>query len=397
VISSRLRIIVLGFLIREPTGGQAWHYLNYVQGLAELGHDVYYIEDSDDTAMCFSPTLGGPTNDPTAGLQFASEAFSRLGLGDRWAYYDAHTDEWKGPRAYDARTLCESADLVLNVSGVNPLRSWLETIPVRAMIDTDPGFTQVRNLTDPVFRRRSEIHTAFFSFGENVGMPCCRVPDDGFPWQSTRQPVALTAWPYTQGPRGGQYSTVMQWESFRAPCVYAGLRLAMKSESFQRFIELPKQLGRIFDLAIRSAEGSSPNSLLSEKGWGIADIEAVSRDPWTYQSYIRTSRAEFGVAKAGYAVTDCGWFSERSAVYLASGRPVLHQDTGFPAWLPCGEGVFPFSWPEDVADAVARIESNYERHCYAARDLAMEYFSAPRVLPSLIEAAMAAKISIGSR
>src|SRR5437762_1608490 len=118
----RLRVIVLGFLIREPTGGQAWHYLNYVHGLERLGHDVYYIEDSDDHPFCFDSSLGGPTTDPTEGLAFASAAFTRLGLGDRWAYHDAHTNEWKGARAHDARELCRTADVLLNISGVNPIR-----------------------------------------------------------------------------------------------------------------------------------------------------------------------------------------------------------------------------------------------------------------------------------
>src|SRR5262249_3491340 len=156
----------LGFLIREPTGGQAWHYLNYVHGLAELGFDVYYIEDSDDHPSCFDPGLTGATTDPTYGLCFASKAFNRLGLGDRWAYHDAHSGGWKGPRAYDARGLCETADLVLNVSAANPLRDWLQQVPVRALIDTDPGYTQIRNLTDPAFHCRSAAHTVFFSFGE---------------------------------------------------------------------------------------------------------------------------------------------------------------------------------------------------------------------------------------
>jgi hypothetical protein len=388
VLNSRLRVVVLGWMIREPTGGNAWQTLNYVHGLANLGHDVYYIEDSDDSPMCYGPDLGRPTTEPTYGLRFASEAFARLGLGDRWAYYDAHANEWKGARAHDARVLCNTADLLLNIAGLNPLRDWVEGVPVRAMIDTDPGFTQIRNLTDPQFLQRSRAHTAFFSFGENLGKSSCAIPSDGLLWQTTRQPVSLSAWPYRLGPRSGRYTTVMQWQSWPGSWEYDGLQLGNKSDSFEPFMGLPDRAGRIFDLALR-ARWVSPLSALRKAGWGIADIDAVSRDPWTYQSFIQESKAELGIAKAGYVVTRGGWFSERSAGYLASGRPVLHQDTGFAEWLPCGEGVFAFRSPEDVVDAITRIESNYDSHCRSAHDLATEYFSADRVLLPLIERAMA--------
>jgi hypothetical protein len=391
---------VSGWLIREPTGGQAWHSLNYVHGLAALGHDVYYIEDSDDTPMCYGPDTSGPSKDAAYGLRFAADAFAQLGLGDRWAYYDAHINEWKGARARDARALCESADLMLHVSGFNPLRDWLERIPARVMIDTDPGFIQIRNLTDPQFHARCEAHTAFFSFGENFGKPSCAIPEDGFSWQATRQPVSLAAWPDTPGPRDGRYTTVMQWQTWQAPWEYKGLKLATKAESFRQFMDLPGRLGPIFEIAVRS-RWTSPHSMLRRAGWGIADIDGISRDPWTYQAFIQRSKAEFSIAKAGYVETRSGWFSERSAVYLASGRPVLHQDTGFSDWLPCGKGVFAFRSPEEVIDAVFRINADYDVHCRAARELAAEYFAAERVLPPLIETAMAASapqngISVGS-
>jgi hypothetical protein len=388
---SRLRIIVIGHLIREPTAGNAWAQLNYVHGLAELGHDVCYLEDSTDDPMCYDPALSGATTDPTYGLLFAAKVFSRLGLGDRWAYYDAHVSEWKGARARDAHALCKSADLILSYSGMwgNPLREWLETVPRRATIDGDPGFTQVRNLANPVFRRRCEAYTAFFTVGANIGKTSCTIPADGFPWEVTRPPLSLTAWPYVPGPRNGLYTTVMQWETFPKPIKYGGLMLGNKSESFQPFSELPRQLGPIFEIGVRS-RWTSPDAILRKAGWAIADIDAISRDPWAYQAFIQGSKAEFGVAKAGYVQTRSGWFSERSAAYLASGRPVLHQDTGFSDWLPCGKGVLAFQSPEEVIDAVSRVNADYDAHCRAARELAVEYFSTDRVLPRLIDAAMAA-------
>ena len=394
---SRLRIIVIGSLIREPTGGHAWANLSYVHGLAELGHDVYYIEDSDDYPACYDPKISAASTDPTYGLRFAANALSRLGLGDRWAYYDAHAGEWKGERARDARAICKSADLILSYSGMwnNPLREWFETVPRRATIDGDPGFTQVRNLAEPAFRGRCETYTAFFTIGANIGKPGCTIPADGFPWEVTRLPVSLGAWPYAPGPRNGRYTTVIQWETFPGPIQYGGLMLANKSESFRPFSELPRQLGPIFDIAVRS-RWTSPDAMLRQAGWGIADIDGISRDPWTYQAFIQASKGEFSIAKAGYVETRSGWFSERSAAYLASGRPVLHQDTGFSDWLPCGKGVFAFRSPEEVIDAVSRVDADYDAHCRAARKLAEEFFAAACVLPPLIEAAMAREPYHGS-
>jgi len=388
---SPLRIVVMGSLIREPTGGNAWANVGYAHGLAELGHDVFYIEDSDDYPTCYDPENSAATTDPTYGLHFAANAFARFGLGDRWAYYDAHVNEWKGTRAHDAHTFCKSADLVLSYSGMwgNPLRDWLENVPRRAIIDGDPGFTQVRNLVDPSFRKRYEAYTAFFSVGANIGKSGCAIPLDGFAWEVTRPPVSLAAWPYFPGPWNGRYTTVMQWETFPGLMQYRGLRLANKSESFKQFSKLPLRLGPIFDIAVRS-RWTSPHTTLRQGGWGVADIDSISRDPWNYQAFIQRSKAEFGIAKAGYVETRSGWFSERSAAYLASGRPVLHQDTGFSDWLPCGKGIFAFRSPEDVIEAVSQVDADYEAHCRAARELAAEYFSTERVLPPLIEAAMTA-------
>jgi hypothetical protein len=229
---SRLRVIVLGLLIREPTGGLAWEWLNYICGLAELGHDVYYLEDSYDRPSNFGPDLSGPGTDPRYGLGFADRVLRRLGLGDRWAYYDAHRAEWKGPRAGDALSLCETADLVLNVSGFTPLRDWLKAVPARAFIDIDPGFIQIRNLTSSAFRHHCEDHTAFFTIAQNLGMPSCLIPSDGLPWQPIRQPVCLSEWPRTPAPRGGRYTTVMTWDSFDVAFEYGHLKLGMKSQSF---------------------------------------------------------------------------------------------------------------------------------------------------------------------
>jgi hypothetical protein len=382
---SRLRIVVLGYIVRGPLGGLAWHHLQYVMGLARLGHDVYFIEDSDDYPSCYDPVRDLTDTDPTYGLRFAARTFARVGLGDRWAYHDAHTARWLGPCADRALDVCATSDLLLNLSGMNPIRPWLMGIPVRVLVDTDPVFTQIRHCLEPAARTRALHHTAFFSFGENRSLPGSSIPQDGLPWQPTRQPVVLEAWPVTPGPQHGQFTTVMLWDSYPARD-YAGRRYGMKSDSFDAYLDLPEKAGRIFELALGSV--TAPRALLTSRGWAVRDSREPTRDPWTYQRYIRQSKAEFSVAKHGYVISRCGWFSERSAGYLASGRPVLTQDTGFSRWLEAGSGVFPFNTPQEALAGIDEIHSRYAFHCRAARALADAYFDARHVLSQLLERAL---------
>jgi hypothetical protein len=387
----RLRVIVLGYIVRCPLGGMAWHHLQYVLGLHQLGHDVWFVEDSDDVPWsCYDPTRDVTDAEPAYGLAFAKSAFDRVGLGDRWAYYDAHTSRWLGPAAGRILGECRSADLVLNVSGANPLRPWLMTPPVRVYIDTDPAFTQIRNLTDPARQERTARHTVFFSFGEGIAAGTSSVPDDGVRWQPTRQPVVLDAWTVRPGPPGGRFTTVMQWDSYPSREL-GGRRFGMKSASFAEYLDLPRRVGPILELAVGGA--TAPRRELREHGWHVRPWLPPSRDPWTYQRYIRRSKGEFSVAKHAYVTSRSGWFSERSANYLASGRPVVVQDTGFSDVLPTGTGLLAFTSPDEAVAAIEAANARYEGHCRAARELAMEHFAAGKVLNTLLETAM----SSGSR
>jgi len=382
--ADRLRIVVLGYIVRGPIGGLAWHHLQYVMGLAALGHDVYFLEDSDDYPGCYDPTRDTMDEDASYGLEFAAKCFGRVGLGDRWAYHNAHEGLWHGPCAGRMFAICVNADLILNLSGMNPLRPWCLEAPVRVLVDTDPAFTQIRHLQDPAARQLAEQHTAFLSFGENIGHAACTIPDDGLPWRPTRQPIVLDAWPVTPRPFNGQFTTVMQWDSYKAR-VYEGRYFGMKSDSFNEYWDLPQRAGRIFELALGGA--SAPRKKLLNLGWKLRDPLKVTRDPWTYQEYLHQSRAEFGVAKHGYVASNSGWFSERSAAYLASGRPVVVKDTGFSDWLPTGQGVLAFRDTREVLAAIDSLDRDYEGHCKAARAIAEEYFDARKILPRLIEQA----------
>ena len=383
--NSRLRIVVRGYIVRGPLAGMAWHHLQYVMGLDLLGHDVYFVEDSGDSAWsCYDPVRQVTDTDPSYGLQFARDAFEAVGLNDRWAYYDSHQSSWLGPGAERIMDICLTADLLLNLFPEEPLLACLLDIPARALIDTDPVFTQIRFLVDNEARKLACQHTTFFSFGENIGRTGSTVPDDGFPWKPTRQPVVLNAWPVTPGPAQGKFTTIMQWESYPAQ-EYGGVRYGMKSDSFRPYFDLPATAGRIFELALGTA--SAPRTELSAAGWSLRDPLGPSRSLGEYQQYIQQSKGEFTVAKHGYTVSRCGWFSERSASYLASARPVIVQDTGFSDWLPASAGVVRFNTPEEALAGIREVNSRYDFHCRAARAIAEEYFDARKVLRSLVEQA----------
>jgi hypothetical protein len=383
--SQKLRIVVLGYIVRGPVGGMAWHHLQYVLGLTALGHEVLFLEDSDDYPSCYDPSRHVVDVDPTYGLAFARQAFDHLGLGDRWAYYDAHQQAWHGPRAENAQSFCDGADMVINVSGVNPLRRWSMAIERRIFIDTDPVFTQVNHLTDPAKRDRAAAHNRFFSFGEALSTSAWIGPRDEFNWLPTRQPVVREVWNTSKPQPHGRFTTVMQWDSY-PPVEYSGASYGMKSESFEAYLGLPEKVDEQFELALGTA--NAPRERLRNHCWHLVDPLAVTRDPWTYQRYIENSKAEFSVAKQGYVVSRCGWFSERSACYLAAGKPVVVQDTGFSDRLPTDAGLLCFTDIDSAVAAVADVSERYDAHCRAARDVCAAHFDSGMVLQSLIERSM---------
>ena len=386
---SGLSVVVLGYVVRGPLGGLTWHHLQYVLGLAALGCTVHFLEDSDDYPACYDPSRDLTDSDPTYGLAYAADVFTRVGMGACWAYHEAHPSTGHGPCADSALKICRDADLLLNVSGVNPLRPWLAAIPNRVLVDTDPVFTQCRHLKDPAAMANARGHTAFFTFGENYGKAGCSIPNDGLPWLPTRQPVVLDAWPVSPLASGGRYTTVMQWDSYKS-CEHAGVRYGMKSDSFAAFATLPSRVALPLELALGGP--TAPRDELESRGWLLRNPLDVTRDPWVYQSYMRDSRAEFSVAKHGYVASRSGWFSERSAGYLASGRPVITQQTGFSDWLSADAGVVPFVDLDDAVAAIADVEARYRLHAEAARDIAATWFDSADVLQRLIDLALSPRV-----
>lgn len=381
---TKLRVVVMGYVVRGPLGGMAWSDLQYLASLKALGHEVVYVEDSDDYPSCYDPTTNETTADPTYGLAFARDALERVGLADDWSFFDSHSQSWHGPLAPAGSSVFSEADVLLNLAGVNPLREWALQIPMRILVDQDPAFTQIKNLTDPARAAFTRDHTSFATFAVNIGDPACSVPDDGIPWRPTRQPVIADRYRATEGPVDGSFTTVMQWESYPA-VEFAGSHFGTKSTSFEDYLALPGQTDVRLELALGAP--ADTRDRLEAAGWSTIDPRGVTRTPATYEDYIRGSKGEFGIAKHGYVSTRSGWFSERSLAYMVNARPVVIQDTGFSRLLPVGAGVLSFTSPEEAREGLRSVEIDYRRHCKMARSVVAEYFEGRKVVQDLLEAA----------
>lgn len=380
-MSSKLRIIVTGQLAQYPYGGVTWFYLQYPLGLARLGHDVYYIEDSGQWP--YNPIEGGLPKDCDFNVRYLDETMARFGMGDRWAYCFPWETQWFGLPEAKRQEVINSADLLINVSSALGRPEDYRAAKRLAFVDTDPVFTQIKLVRGQVdFRKVVDAHDVHFSYGE------AGVPETGHRWLPTRAPVVLSEW-RTSRPHSNVFTTVGNWTSFN-PVVYNGETYGQKDVEFQKVMELPKLVApTVLEIAIGPGNTKrTPHDLLRHKGWKLVNPNDVCPDLDSLREYTEGSLAEFSVAKNGYVKGQSGWFSERSARYLAAGRPVVTQETGYSKVLPVGEGLLPFETVEQAASAIREVEGNYGRHSKAARALADEYFDSDRVLSRLVDAAM---------
>lgn len=385
---TRGRVIVSGILFWYPLAGVSYQFLHYLIGLRRLGYDAYYVEDSQRGV--YDPRIDARSSDPRANIAAVRPVLEAHGFGGRWAYRDSRP----GGQSYGMseqevmRLYCE-ADALLNVTGAQDIREEHLACKRRIYVESDPFPSQVGVVQRhaPTLSKLS-AHDTHFSFGENLGAPDCGVPVNGeFRWLPTRQPVAVDLWTQPDAAPGPAYTTVTTWRNKGKDVQYAGTTYYWtKDREFENFFGLPKHRG---DVAFELATAPDPDlqRSLNELGWRHANGPQISADVDRYRTYIQQSRAEFTVARDQYVRPRTGWFSDRSACYLAAGRPVITQDTGFSKSLPTGRGLFAFATIDDILAAIDAIESQYETHCRAAREIATEYFSAEKVVGSLLERA----------
>ncbi len=379
------KIIVAGILFWFPLGGVTYQFLHYLIGLRRLGYDPYYIEDSG--RWVYDPRSDDLSGDASANIATLAPILEAYGFADRWAFRGNYPEgRCYGMTEAQILQLYREADALLNVTGAQELRDEHMVCPRRIYVETDPVAAQIK-----VALRSEETlaallaHDTYFSFGENLGAPDCGVPVERFHWLPTRQPVILDLWdnPFSMT-REGAYNTIASWSNKGKDIRYQGETYYWsKDREFIKIINLPHRYPAApFELATGVDE--TLQHLLDRHGWRHVDSIYISSDLERYRCYIQRARGEFTVAKDQNIRLRSGWFSDRSACYLAAGRPVITQDTGFGNVLPTGKGLFAWTTLEDIIAAIDRIESDYAGNCRAAREIAEHYFAAEKVLSSLL-------------
>jgi hypothetical protein len=380
------RIVVLGTLASDPYAGMAWMHMQIVVGLRRLGHDVFYFETT--SAWPYDPLQQARVRSSDYALGYLARVAESFGLADRWAYRRSYGDKaWFGLDQARAEALLANADLVLNVAGATRLAE--EGLKVGRLVyfGTDPVHHEIayRN-GQPDICTLIEEHDEFVTYGENIGTPDCPVPPFAPLRARTRQPVLLDLWA-DGSPTRSVFTTVCNWRQDGRDVDFQGQTYYWsKHHEFLKFVDLPRRVRPPLELAMGFANlqaGVQP--LLESHGWRLVDAHQFTTDPWPYRDYVRQSVGEFTVAKDQNVRLRSGWFSERSACYLAAGRPVIAQDTAFGKVLPTGEGLFAFTTPDEILAAFEAICSDYARHSRAAHRIAEDYFRAETVLARLLD------------
>ncbi|MEK6250821.1 MAG: hypothetical protein AABM43_02550 [Actinomycetota bacterium] len=379
----RETIIVAGSLAQRPyIGGHTWVFLQYLLGFRRLGWDVLFV-DRLEPEMCVDAD-GEPAGlRSSVNLTYLADVMERFRLGDRWSLLYDGGHEVVGCTRAEVVDVARRSALLLNVMGFLNDEEILAAAPLTAFLDIDPGFGQIWQQLG--LHQTFQGHDRYVTIGERIGAADCRVPTCGIDWVTTKPPVELAEWP-PQADSRSAFTSVASWRGAFGPLEYEGRTYGLRVHEFRRFFALPALTSAAFEVALDIDEAEVDDlRQLEANGWTLVDPRVAAGDPWRYRDFVQRSAAELMVAKNLYVDTRNGWFSDRSACYLASARPVLAQDTGLEGLLPLGEGLLTFSTPEEAVAGVEEIRGDYGRHSRAAREIAAEHLAADRVLPRLLE------------
>ena len=377
----RLTIIVAGMIAGDPyQGGATWAVLQYLLGLRQLGHDVHFIEPVP--AAKLRPQ--GTHVSCTANASYFREVMRAFDFDARAALLLAGTEETVGLPYDRLRAVAAEADVLINISGMLADPALTQPVPVRVYLDLDPGFNQLWHVAEGL-DVGFDGHTHFATIGLALGEAACDIPTCGRTWIATRQPVVLSEWPRAERLTHDAFTTVANWRGYGS-ITYKSIFYGQKAHAWRELMSLPDKTTEplVVALAIHPDERRDLG-LLAAHRWTLVDPAHVTNTPDRYRAFVQGSKGEIGVAKSGYAASRCGWFSDRSVCYLASGRPVVAQETGFSRFLPTGEGLFAFETTDEACMGIDAVVGDYARHSRAARAIAEEYFDASTVLPQLLE------------
>ena len=381
------RVVVYGVLGQSPFAGVTWQVLHYLEGFRRLGLDVNYVEDTGEWP--YDPVSDVVTADPAYTLRYLKDALSRCGMDDRWFYRCApEGGAIHGGSERELADVLNSADVLVNVTGATVLGEEHLRVPIRVYLETDPVLPEIEiSEAAPFTVSQFDAHTHIATFGENFGAPDCGVPLGDYLYVPTRQPVVIDWWSRTEPTASdGAFTTIASWRQSGKDVTWQGMTYTWsKHVEFEKVLDLPMRVPAPFTLALSGADSDDIERLAS-MGWEVEDALRLSGDPDRYRQFLRSSRGEFTVAKDQNVRLRSGWFSDRSACYLAAGLPVVTQETGFSNVLPSGSGLFGFGTVDEAAAALQAIVADPDLHSHRAHEIAREYFEATTVLADLLSA-----------
>ena len=383
------RIVVLGYMGAMPIAGVIWQHIHYIVGLQRLGHEVYYIEDT--ARIPYDPVKKTPDPDPGYAAHALAALAQRFGFQERWAFRPRYLPERVsfGLSSEKVDALYAHADAVLNVCASHELHDDLAACRCIILVESDPGMLQIKaDQQDPASLAILRGHSRLFTFGENIGTEHFPVPLHEFEWLPTRQPVVTTLWDARGAAPAADaaFTTVTNWSAMaqvewrRQPYFWS------KSQEFMKFVDAPSATGARFEL-VTDFPDRATEALFRRHGWGVLGTDALNLDLDAYRRYVQLSRGEFTATKQIVVALNTAWFSDRSASYLAAGRPVITQETGFTRLYGGEAGLFGFASMEEIVEAAQRIAADYARHSNAAREIAAECFEAEKVLKAMLDRA----------
>jgi hypothetical protein len=394
-------IVVGAGLARRPlNGGAPWARLQWVLGLRRLGFNVYLVDQLDPGN--FVDGTGATTSfEASLNLAYFRQLVELFDLQGSAALVYGDGEEVEGATTTELLEVCGAADLLINIGGKLGWEPLLRRFRRKAYVDIDPGFTQLAGAS--ASGDSLEGYDAYFTMGQNIGAADCPIPTNGVSWRPTRQPVVLDEWPVSSADDSGRFTTVSTWRG--QPVGWReldGRSFGLKSDAFLDVVELPSRVEQRFEIALNlqapkpllpggpyppplDPPVESEIELLRTNGWTLVDPRVATPDPVAFRRYVQGSGGEFSASKPIVVETKSGSFSDRSACYLASGKPVLVQDTGLGRTLPVGDGLVPFRALEDAVVGAHRIARDYDEHCAAARAIAEEYFASDTVLGRLLD------------
>lgn len=378
---TRARIVIGSYMFRYPLGGMLSWVLQYLTGFVKLGYDVYFVEKYGYPNSCYDPVREIMSDDCSYGLRMVSRLLKDYGLGDKWCFMDIE-ENYHGLSKKDIENLFKTADLFIDMGTHGAWMQEASTSKITLLLDGEPGFTQMKMVEKINNGEKLPEYDLYYTTGYNIGKAENQVPTAGLNWHHIYHPVDLSLFVNHLRPANLKFTTVLNWRS-HDPIQYNGKQYGQKDVEFLKIAQLPNQVKAELELAISGKK--VPFDWLKQNGWQIRSGKEITRTFESFRNYIIQSSGEFSICKNVFVGNKTGWFSDKSAAYLGSSKPVILQDTGFSEHLPCGEGLFSFTNLEEAKNALETVSTDYERHANLALEIAREYLSTDRILTKFIK------------